>query len=304
MPSVACLGEVMVELTLDEQTPESAGIGFAGDTFNTAVYLKRAAPALDVAYVTKLGQDSLSDRILGLMETEALDTSLVLKSPDRMPGLYAINTDQAGERSFLYWRDRSAARTLFEPPALDLADLARFDTLYFSAISLAVLPAPARDALFDWLPRFRAGGGRFAFDSNYRLRLWPDRQTAEATIERAWRLTDIALPSIDDEMALFGDVDAEAVIARLSAWGVTSGALKCGVDGPRALDGSSVDGFDPAPKVVDSTAAGDSFNAGYLAARLTGASEADALRQGHALARLVVQHRGAIVEKIHMGDLG
>ena len=90
---VVCLGEVMVELALNDATPDTAGIGFAGDTFNTSVYLKRSAPSLDVAYATKLGRDRLSDRIVALMQREALATDLVLRSPDRMPGLYAISTD-------------------------------------------------------------------------------------------------------------------------------------------------------------------------------------------------------------------
>lgn len=300
---VICLGEVMVELSLNDATPDTAGIGFAGDTFNTCVYLKRAAPGLDIAYATKLGQDKLSDRIVALMEREDIATDLVLRSPDRMPGLYAISTDAAGERSFLYWRDRAAVRTLFDPPALDLAALKGTGMLYLSAITLAILSPQDRDRLMDGLATLRASGTKIAFDSNYRPALWPDAATARAQIERAWRLTDIGLPSVDDEMALFGDADAGAVIARLNAWGVTDGALKCGAAGPRPLDGSAAPPCEPAPKVVDSTAAGDSFNGGYLAARLKGENGTTALERGHALARLVVQHRGAIVPRHLMGGL-
>ena len=298
MPTdIACLGEVMVELSLNDASPDTAGIGFAGDTFNTAIYLKRKAPSVGVSYVTKLGQDKLSDRIVALMDAEDLGTDLVLRSPDRMPGLYAISTDTAGERSFLYWRDRAAVRTLFAPPALDLDDLAWFDLVYLSAISLAVLPEEDRQRLLDWLPHYRAEGGRVAFDSNYRPALWADPALARRDIERAWRQTDIGLPSVDDEMALFGDTDEAAVLTRLTGWGVTSGALKRGDRGPCPLDGSAGPDCPPAPQVIDSTAAGDSFNGGYLAARLTGADDADALAAGHALAAQVVQHRGAIMPR-------
>lgn len=299
---VICLGEVMVELSLNDATPDTAGIGFAGDTFNTSVYLKRSAPALSVAYATKLGKDKLSDRIVALMDREGLATDLVLRSPDRMPGLYAISTDAAGERSFLYWRDRAAVRTLFQSPALDLAGLAGTGTLYLSAITLAILAPDDRDRLFDGLAGLRDAGTKIAFDSNYRPALWPDETTAQDAIERAWRMTDIGLPSVDDEMALFGDADETAVIARLARWGVDDGALKRGAKGPIPLDGGSAPPCAPAPKVVDSTAAGDSFNGGYLAARLTGADRAEALRQGHELAALVVQHRGAIVPRDVMGE--
>lgn len=299
---VICLGEVMVEVSLDDATPDTAGIGFAGDTFNTSVYLKRSAPALSVAYATKLGPDRLSDRIVALMEREALATDLVLRSPDRMPGLYAISTDASGERSFLYWRDRAAVRTLFQPPALDLAALKGTSLLYLSAITLAILTQADRDRLFSDLALLRATGTRLAFDSNYRPALWPDATTARSEIEHAWRLTDIGLPSVDDEMALYGDPDEAAAIARLNAWGVTDGALKCGAKGPRPLDGSAAPACAPAPKVIDSTAAGDSFNGGYLAARLQGAATAEALTRGHDLAALVVQHRGAIVPRDVMGE--
>lgn len=294
---VICLGEVMVELSLNDATPGTAGIGFAGDTFNTCVYLKRSAPGLDIAYATKLGRDTLSDRIVALMEAEDLATDLVLRSPDRMPGLYAISTDAAGERSFLYWRDRAAVRTLFQPPALDLAALTGTGMVYLSAITLAILTQEDRDGLFSGLAVLRAGGTKIAFDSNYRPALWPDAATARKEIERAWRMTDIGVPSVDDEMALYGDADADAVISRLNAWGVTDGALKCGAKGPRSLDGRAAPPCEPAPKVIDSTAAGDSFNGGYLAARLKGRNGVAALEQGHALARLVVQHRGAIVPR-------
>lgn len=299
---VICLGEVMVELSLNDATPDTAGIGYAGDTFNTCVYLKRSAPALSIAYATKLGQDKLSDRIVALMDCEGLATDLVLRSPDRMPGLYAISTDEAGERSFLYWRDRAAVRTLFKPPALDMAALSGAGMLYLSAITLAILGQDDRDLLMAGLAGLRASGTKIAFDSNYRPALWADATTARTETERAWRLADIGLPSVDDEMALYGDADEAAVLNRLGEWGVTDGALKRGEKGPVALDGSASPPCSAAPKVIDSTAAGDSFNGGYLAARLTGRDRAEALRKGHDLAALVVQHRGAIVPRDVMGE--
>ena len=160
-----------------------------------------------------------------------------------------------------------------------------------------MLPADDRRRFLTWLQGYRARGGTVAFDSNYRPRLWPDIATAQNTVRQAWETCDIALPSVDDEMALYGDGSEDAVLTRLNGWGATSGALKCGAQGPRPLDGSPAPSLSPAPCVIDSTAAGDSFNAGYLAARLTGKSETDALAAGHALASKVVQHRGAILPR-------
>lgn len=298
--TVICLGEAMVELSLSDATPDVAGIGFAGDTLNTAIYLKRCAPALTVRYATKVGRDSLSDRLVAQMSEEDLDTSLVLRDATRGPGLYAITTDAEGERSFQYWRDTSAARAMFEAPGLTFEDLERADVLYFSAITLAILPEAVRTSLTAWLPKFREGGGRLCFDSNYRPKLWPDTDTARRDVEAVWRQTDIGVPSLDDEMTLFGDGDEDAVLSRLKSWGVLTGALKRGEKGPRPLDGGEAPPCPPAPTVVDSTAAGDSFNGGYLAARLTGAPESEALMAGHRLASTVVGKRGAIIAKRDM----
>jgi 2-dehydro-3-deoxygluconokinase len=296
---VACIGECMVELTLPRDEADAGRIGFAGDTLNAAVYLKRSAPGIEVAYVTALGTDPLSERMLGFFAAEGLDTGLIERRPDRAPGLYAISLDARGERSFTYWRDSSAARTLFAPPAAVTPDrLAGFDLIYLSGITLAILSPAARGMLGGFLSGYRVRGGRVAFDSNYRPRLWPDAATARREIGALWAVTDIGLPSVDDEMALWGDPDADAVLARLRAAGVARGALKRGADGPLPIGPArSLPAFPPAPRVVDTTAAGDSFNGAYLAALLAGGSEADCLAGGHAMAAKVIGHPGAIIPR-------
>ena len=93
---IACIGECMVELTLPDADGSGSRVGFAGDTFNAAVYLKRSAPELAVAYVTALGTDPLSERMLAAFAAEGLETGLVERRADRVPGLYAISLDARG----------------------------------------------------------------------------------------------------------------------------------------------------------------------------------------------------------------
>lgn len=297
---VACIGECMVELTLPRGDTDAGRIGFAGDTLNTAVYLGRAgSERVRVSYVTALGRDALSQRMIEFFAAEGLATDLIERRDDRAPGLYAIDVDDAGERSFTYWRERAAARTLFAPPASILPEaLAGFDLIYLSGISLAILSPEASNALAEFLVGFRARGGRVAFDSNYRPRLWDDAEAARRSVAAFWALSDIGLPSLDDEMALFGDADAPAVLARLRGCGVRSGALKQSVLGPVAIgyEGPLPD-FPPAPRVIDTTAAGDSFNGAYLAALLQGKAPPDCLAAGHAMAARVVAHPGAIIPR-------
>lgn len=292
---IACLGEVMIEIARTSE--HEARIGVAGDTFNTAVYLSRGVGQYRVAYVTALGTDRQSDRIVDALHAEALDTTHVARLPHLMPGLYLIDTDPTGERSFSYWRSVSAARQMFTvkgAPGDDFLD--KFDTLYLSGISIAILAPAARDRLADDLVRFRSRGGRVAFDSNYRPVLWPDGATARSEMARFISLTDIAFPSLDDEVALFGDSEIDAILHRYDRAGIRQGALKCGGMGAILLDGTRT--HRPASadvQVVDTTAAGDSFNAGFLVALDQQKETVACLADATALAERVIAVRGAIL---------
>lgn len=287
-PLIVCAGEAMVELNIDAPGRQ---IGFAGDVLNTAVYLARGLRgAGEVQFASVVGRDALSDRMAAFIRAQGVGTDRLRRHPDRLPGLYAIAVDARGERSFSYWRSQSAARTLFED---GFGQLQGADLVYFSAITLAILPPGIREALIRHLADHP---GRVAFDSNYRPRLWEDARTAREAVAAAWAVTDIALPSLDDEVALFGDRDAGAVLARLRGYGLREGALKRGEAGPLAIDPAvPTERYDPAPRVEDTTAAGDSFNGAFLAAMLTGADTATAMRRGHAQAVTVIGQPGAIV---------
>lgn len=307
---IACFGEAMAELMLGDAG--KAALGFAGDTLNSAIYLKRLlGNSTQVSFITKLGRDPLSIRTKNFIESELIDTSRIEESATRSIGLYAIETDDRGERTFSYWRGESAARTLFQDvEGNNFSALAGFDVLCFSAISLAILPANTRQALLEELSRLRTEDGvRVVFDSNYRPALWESDEVARDFVAAAWRVTDIALPSIDDEQALFGDDTESAVVSRLHSYGIKQGALKRGALGPRSLQLQHLDShsiapeFSAAEKIVDTTAAGDSFNAGYLS-KLLSSSETDsvshnnaAMQAGHACSMRVIANSGAIIPK-------
>lgn len=296
---IACIGEAMIELSLVNGSSD-ASVNYAGDTFNTAVYLKRnATPQLDVHYITALGTDTFSDQIVSKIESEQLNTEYLARTPDRVPGLYAINTDDQGERSFTYWRDQSAARLLFsDQVGPDMRSLLDFDVIYYSAITLAILPVAVKEQLLTILAEYRTmPDKRVCFDSNYRPRLWASQDEARHYTTHAWQNCDIALPSADDEMDLYGDSDEAAVVDRLHRFGVERGALKRGATGPIDLGSNPVDvEFPTVSNVVDSTAAGDSFNGAYLAKLLEGGSSSDAMLAGHRCASHVIQFKGAIVD--------
>ena len=300
-----CVGEAMAELMLGSNDEFPPALGFAGDTMNTAIYLKRLLGSkVDLSYVTVVGNDTLSTRLVRLLEAESIDTAKIKRSVDRLIGLYAITTDDSGERTFSYWRSESAARTLFQNGSKpDFTQLVDANVVYLSAITLAILPSAIRMALLTELDRLRnANQLTVVFDSNYRPALWESKEEAQRVVSEAWKITDIALPSVDDEQMLFDDADEQAVVSRLEGYGVNRGALKRGAKGPfslnteLALTRREIDSIDNSSvQVVDTTAAGDSFNAGFLSAILTGADDQTALKAGHACSVRVIGHSGAII---------
>ena len=293
MTRVACIGECMVELR--EQPDGQLRRGFGGDTLNTAVYLARLGVAVD--YVTALGDDVWSDEMLARWQEEGIGTGLVQRLPGRLPGLYVIQTDAQGERRFQYWRDSAAARHLFDH--LNPAELAAFDTLYLSGITLSIYGAAARDVLFAALADARSRGARVAFDTNFRPRGWPDRDAARALYARMYAVADIVLASAEDLALLYGDA-GEAELLRHA--GNTEIVLKLDRPASRVLHGGGelLVRAGPVERVIDTTAAGDSFAAAYLAARLRGASPEAAAHAGHNLAGIVVGHPGAIAPRAAM----
>jgi len=211
MTRIVAIGECMVEMAPDA-TEGQFCLGYAGDTLNTAWYLRRLLGAGDrVDYFTAVGNDGISDNMINFLQQAGIGTTCILRRDDKGVGLYMIQL-QDGERSFSYWRSDSAARTLAADPvplqaALDNADLA-----YFSGITLPILPPADRARLLIALRRFRSGGGIVVFDPNLRPKLWASPDEMTKTVMQAAAVSDIALPSYDDEAHWFGDDSPEATL--------------------------------------------------------------------------------------------
>jgi 2-dehydro-3-deoxygluconokinase len=295
---VACIGVCMIELK-----PADGGLlsrGYGGDTLNTAVYLARLGAGVD--YITALGDDPLSDEMIAGWTAEGIGTARVARLPGKLPGLYMIQTDDKGERRFFHWRDSAAARSLMDLPLTPeiLDALAGYDVIYLSAITLSLYGPEGRARLFAALRRAREHGARFAFDTNFRARGWPDLDVARAVFQEAFATADIVLASTEDLLPLYPGMTSEALLARVPGAEVvlklSEPASILRLEGvPYPIKAKPVE----AP-VVDTTAAGDSFAAAYVAARLVGADPLEAARAGHRLAGAVVCHPGAIIPRAAM----
>jgi len=282
-----------------ELAPQNSGdyaLNFAGDTFNTAWYLQQLAPAgLEVAYLTGVGDDALSGQLTDFMRTSGIVPE-VSTIAGRTLGLYMISL-QDGERSFHYWRDTSAARKLTQNLEA-ITSLAKGDMVYFSGITMAILSDDDRVLLLETLSAARESGVTVVFDTNLRPRLWKDVDEMCKWVMQSAAVADIALPSFDDEANFFGDADKQATMARYREAGVGHVIVK---DGPGAVlfqdeQGAEAE-FSPTlnTDVVDTTAAGDSFNAAFLAAHFKGQDMRSAIAAGCDLSHWVISHKGALV---------
>ena len=299
MKNIFLFGECMIELMTAAKDKSSNTLqqSFAGDVFNTAVYLKRTFTDVNVHLVTAVGKDNFSLDMIQYFEKEQIGTDFVFQSDTKIPGLYAIQLDDEGERSFTYWRNDSAARQVMKHiDQTAIRALSQGDMFFFSGISLAVIEPQARDAFWALIDKLSTAGVQIVFDPNYRPRMWSGAEEAQEQFELALQKSDLSLPGVDDFEQLFGMTTVEEVGAYCKQFDINELIIKNGEQGILVVvDGESSDfAITPVENVVDTTSAGDSFNGVYLGARTKGYSVNDSIALASKAAGFVIQHRGAI----------
>ncbi|MDF1759137.1 MAG: sugar kinase [Coxiellaceae bacterium] len=295
------IGECLVEHRANDEQ-----LYFAGDTLNVAIYLARLAQGeVCVQYATALAECDKSQLMKQQWQQAGIDISAVGSVNDKSVGEYWIDLDQHGERSFRYQRDDSAARYMFADSACCQrisSAIEKADMIYLSAISLAILDRQSRQTLYDCLATAKDRGARIVMDNNYRSSLWPDGDSCCQALRQFERLVDLALYSLADAraMAANNNRSAEDLVQHLRHSGVKQMVIKAAERGYwLAEDGHALEyvTVKAITDVVDSTAAGDAFNAGFLSGVLRSESLKDCGRLGYSLASAVLMHAGAIIPK-------
>ena len=293
---ILSIGECMAEFSPDEQLGKF-NLGFAGDTFNTAWYIANNHADVNSAYFSKVGDDELSDQMLKFMSDNQVDTRYITTVAGSTIGLYLISLVN-GERTFSYWRNKSAA-TFLGQNVDDVGNaMKKQDMIYFSGITLAILDQNSRENLFSCLKSARRAGKKIAFDPNLRPKLWNDKKEMCDVIMAGANLSDIILPSFEDEATWFSDADPMSTLARYQNVGAETVVVKNAGDPVSfwSQHGTGTYLVESVEKIIDSTAAGDSFNAEILVGLLREIPLADAINNAAILAKKVLMGQGALVK--------
>lgn len=293
---LAVIGECMAEVS--GQPFGALTQGFGGDSMNTAIYLNTLLPG-QVSYVTAMGTDGLSQAIVDKWQDYGIDTQFVLTSEERHVGLYMIQNDASGERFFQYWRNDSAARYMLrhsDYPRV-MASLESYDAVFISGISVAILPPEDRFAFIESLQALKSKGVKVIFDGNFRPKLWASMEQARELYTALYELSDLALVTFDDEQQLWADANVDECRIRLGKFQIPELVIKDGKNGCFYVDENGVTEVTTTPveTVVDTTAAGDSFNAGFLSGWFANKTPVQCCGLGNAVAGQVIQQKGAIV---------
>lgn len=298
---IACIGECMIEL--QETGPEQTKQTFGGDTLNTAIYAARLGDSLPlkVDYVTAVGRDTFSAKMIAFWEKEGVGSDLVLRQEGELPGLYYIELDEHGERIFHYWRSVAAAKKCFEYPGSSqiLQQLESYDAIYISGISLAIFTEKSRKALLSRLKELAAKGVALYFDCNFRSHLWETKEQAIKIYQELYPISDTVFLTTEEAADLFDTYDTSKVHRELENFGAKESVIKDG-DKPCSIHSEGktiVVSAEKKVEVVDTTAAGDSFSAVYLIAKRFGCTAQQAAEKAHKAAAYVVGHKGAIAPK-------
>nr|WP_136252013.1 sugar kinase [Ningiella ruwaisensis] len=293
--SIACLGECMLELSAAGD--DLFKMRYGGDVLNTAVYLSRLGSKVSV--VTAMGQDKRSQNVISKWQKEGLDVDAVFQDEQRLPGMYLIETDEYGERSFYYWRKESAARQMFQLSTAYFQSLIKHDIIYFTGITLSLLSATTYSAFINMLMRLKEAGKQVAFDLNYRPANWRSAQNAISNIEDVLPYLDIIFPSYDDHLVLHPKHSKKNAVNYYDEFGIGTIVLKNGADGcyVKASNTDRIQHFPTLPITpIDTTAAGDAFNAGYLHAYMKDGKVSKCVELAQKVASVVIQHPGAIIQ--------
>ena len=263
--------------------------GHGGDTSNAGIAAARQGAR--VGYITAIGDDAPGGSLMALWAREGVDTSTVVRTDRALTAVYFVTHDERGHHFLHYRKDSPAA--LYVPADLPRQAIAAAKIFFASGISQGI-SSSAADAVFAAIEVARGAGGKVAYDTNYRPRLWPSARAA-AVMHGAIARAEYVFPGMEDVVVLTGLTDPDAILDFYLGLGPTVVVLKMGEDGAYLGLPDRRVRIPPHPvAVVDATGAGDALCGAFLARTLAGDAPEAAARYAVVAAALKCTGYGAV----------
>jgi len=296
MKPVLCLGDICADLIIpyaaalkaksDPASCVNADVRPAegGSVANTACAIARLE--IPVLFAGTCGLDAYGQMLKRGLEREGVDTSLLRMEPDKPTQLVLLVLNEQGDRTAFACPAHLGSQHSILPDQIPADIVERISWLHVTGMMLR--EDPAASTQLDLMRRCREAGVPVSFDINVRVEALQNELFAK-NLGLAKELADYILGSSFDEIPLLaGERDAELAAQKLAAHGaaVISRSGDQGADLFRT--GTRIHAPAFPVTVADTVGAGDTFDGAFIAARLSGLSDADAMQEANAAAAICV----------------
>ncbi|MGQ9721416.1 MAG: carbohydrate kinase family protein [Candidatus Jordarchaeum sp.] len=299
-PKVIAIGEILIDFVASEpvsyiDTPSFLKC-FGGAPMNTIVGVSRLGVSSGV--ITAVGDDPFGRFLTVELRKNRVDVSHVtIKKGKRTTITFVANDPETGERSFLFYRkpwSGDTADSLLEIKDIDQNYVAGASILHISGFALS--QNPCRNAIFRAMDYAGKAGVRISFDPTLRLDMWDSLKVLRKTYEKALKSSDIATFSREEAEYIFRTNNPEEAAHKALRYGIKIVGIKLGNKGSIIMNDGGEKIESPAFKVkpIDTTGAGDGWNAGLLVGLVKKWDLEKCITVANAIGALVVTKRGAI----------
>lgn len=293
--NVCSIGEAMIEISNIKKSLYNQS--FAGDTLNFCNYLDKKK--LNAFFLSAIGKSEINQLLLDFVKSKKISTKYIKQINQFEVGLYLIKNKDNGEKQFFYWRDESAAKQYFNNiDFLNLyKELKNFDYIYFSGITLSIIHISKLNNFIKLLKLLKNKKIKIVFDLNIRPSRW-NKKNLNIFLDSVLKFVDICFLSGEDMNYWKNKNNIKSYEQIVRKYKIKHSIFRKNAEYTYVFLNKTRYVFKNKliKKVVDTSGAGDGFNAAYLSNFIVNNDPVLALKAGSSLGSKIVMKKGAIVD--------